>query len=48
MGKKEIAMTIIEENEHLKTGLKDETRDFQNHFINMFLSQMEERIAHFL
>lgn len=47
-GKKEIAATLIEENEHLKTKLKDESRAFQNHFINLFLSQMEERISHFL
>jgi hypothetical protein len=48
MGKRELAITIIEENEHLKTGYKDETRAFQQHFINLFISQMEERVAFFL
>lgn len=47
-GKKEIASTLIEENEHLKTKLKDQSRAFQNHFISLFLSQMEERIGHYL
>ena len=48
MGKREIAITIIEENEHLKTGYKDETRTFQQHIFNLFISQMEERVAFFL
>jgi hypothetical protein len=47
-GKKEIVSTIIEENEHLKTNFKDNTRSFQNHFINLFLSEKEERFGIFL
>lgn len=47
-GKKEIVATIIEENEHLKTGFSDKTRAFQSHFINLYLSEMEERIGSFL
>lgn len=48
MGKKEIVSTIIEENEHLVTGMKDFTRSFQNHFINLFLTEKEERFGLFL
>ncbi len=48
MGKREIAITIIEENEHLKTGYSDETRAFQQYFINKYISEMEERVAFFL
>jgi hypothetical protein len=47
-GKREIAVTIIEENEHLKTGYKDCSRAFQQHFINLFISEKEERFAYFL
>ena len=43
LGKKEIVSTIIEENEHLKTGFQDCTREFQNHFINLYITEMEER-----
>jgi len=48
LGRKEIAMTIVEENEHLVSGLKDETRAFQNHFINKYITSLEERYGHFL
>jgi hypothetical protein len=48
MGKREIASTIVEENEHLKTGYSDESRAFQQHFINKYISEIEERIAFFL
>ena len=48
MGKREIAVTIMEENEHLKTGYKDCTRVFQQHWINLFISEKEERFGHFL
>lgn len=47
-GKKEIVSTIIEENEHLITGYQDCTRSFQNHFINLFLSEKEDRFNLFL
>lgn len=46
--KKEIVATIIEENEHLKTGYGDKTKAFQSHFINLYLSEIEERIGYFL
>lgn len=48
MGKKEIVRTIVEEQEHLRSGLKDCTRAFQNHWINLFISEKEERFAIFL
>jgi len=48
MGKKEIVRTIVEEQEHLRSGLKDCTRSFQNHWINLFISEKEERFGHFL
>ena len=47
-GKKEIVSTIIEENEHLKTSYADCTRPFQNHFINMFISEKEDRFGMYL
>jgi len=48
MGKREIAVTIMEENEHLKTNYKDCTRAFQQHWINLFISEKEERFGYFL
>jgi hypothetical protein len=48
LGKKEIVRTIVEEQEHLRSGLKDCTRGFQNHWINLFISEKEERFGHFL
>lgn len=48
MGKREIAVTIVEENEHLKTKFKDCSRALQQHFINMFISTLEEKNAYFL
>ena len=48
MGKKEIVRTIVEEQEHLRSGLKDCSRAFQNHWINLFISEKEERFGHFL
>ena len=48
MGRREIAATIIEENEHIITGFEDKSRSFQNHFINKYLTEMEERNSNFL
>jgi hypothetical protein len=48
MGKKEIVRTIIEEQEHLRSGLKDCTRAFQNHWINLFISEKETRFGFYL
>jgi hypothetical protein len=47
-GKKEIVRTIMEEQEHLRTGYKDCSRSFQNHWINLYLSEKENRFGHFL
>ena len=32
----ELLTTIVEEYEHLRTGFSDETRAFQQHFINLY------------
>jgi hypothetical protein len=48
MGKREIVVTIMEENEHLKTNFKDCSRPFQNHWINLFISEKEERFCNYL
>jgi len=47
-GKREIAMTIMEENEHIISECKDETREFQNHLFSSWLKTMEETTALFL
>jgi hypothetical protein len=47
-GKKQLVSVIIEENEHLKTGYKDNSRAFQNHWINLYISEKEERFGFFL
>jgi hypothetical protein len=48
MGRKQVVVTLIEENEHLKTGFKDCSRAFQNHLFNLFLTEKEERFGFFL
>lgn len=48
MGRKQVVLTLIEENEHLKTGYKDCSRAFQNHLFNLFLTEKEERFGFFL
>ncbi len=48
MGKRELAVTIMEENEHLKTQYKDCSRAFQQHWINLYVSEKEERFGYFL
>lgn len=48
MGKRDIVAVIIEEHEHLSTKLKDCSRAFQNHWINLFLAEKEERFGNFL
>lgn len=47
-GRRTIARTIIEETEHLKTGYNDESRSFQDHLLNLYLKEMEEKNAFFL
>lgn len=38
-----IASTIIEENEHIKTGMSDKTRAFQQHFIDLYTRELMAR-----
>lgn len=48
MGVKEVVMTIVEETEHLNTKFKDCSKEFQNHFIKLYITEMENRIGNFL
>lgn len=48
MGRREIAMTIMEENEHLISGKEDETRAFQTHIFSQWLKTMEDTNGLFL
>lgn len=48
MGVKEVVMTIVEENEHLNTKYQDKSREFQNHFIRLFVTEMENKIGNIL
>lgn len=41
-GRKNIVAVIIEEQEHLITKFEDETRSFQTHFINKYVTALEE------
>lgn len=43
MSRFEIVTTIIEENEHFISGFQDETRAFQQHFINLFTKQLLDK-----
>ena len=36
----EVVAMLIEENEHFNTGLTDCSRDFQQHFINLYTRQL--------
>lgn len=47
-GRREIALTIMEENEHLRSGAQDESRAFESHLISEWLKSMEESNALFL
>lgn len=48
MGRREIAMTLMEENEHIKSGKEDESRSFQNHIFSQWLTSMENNNGLFL
>lgn len=48
MGRREIAMTLIEENEHISSGHEDETRQFQTHIFSQWLKTMEDNASLFL
>lgn len=47
-GIREIAVTLIEENEHLITNHDDCTREFQDHLFNKWISALEEQNGIFL
>lgn len=47
-GRREIALTLMEENEHIISGAEDESREFQNHIFGGWLKSMEESNAIFL
>jgi len=36
----DIVAMLIEENEHFMTGMDDHTREFQQHFINLYTKQL--------
>jgi hypothetical protein len=40
-----LCSTIIEENEHLRTGYHDHTREFQQHFIDLFTKTLLDKNA---
>jgi hypothetical protein len=48
MGRREIAMTLMEETEHIKSGKGDETRAFQTHIFSQWLKMIEESNGLFL
>lgn len=48
MGRREIAMTLMEENEHIASQKEDETRAFQNHIFSQWLKTMENASGLFL
>jgi hypothetical protein len=48
LGRREIAMTLIEECEHIKSKANDKTREFQNHLISQWLTTMENNNGLFL
>lgn len=47
-GRRELALTLMEEAEHIKSGAEDETRKFQDHLFNKWLSYMEDKNGLFL
>jgi len=48
MGRREIAMTLMEECEHIRSGAEDETRQFQTHIFSQWLKSMEDNNGLFL
>lgn len=47
-GKKDIALTLLEENEHLISKASDETRGLQDHLFRMIITMMEDNSGFFL
>lgn len=39
----QIVTMLVEENEHFRTGFQDHTRDFQQHFINLYVKTMLDK-----
>lgn len=48
LGRREIAMTLMEENEHLNSGHEEESRAFQTHLFSKWLLAMENQNGLFL
>ena len=48
LGRKEIALTLMEEQEHILSQKYDETRDFQTHIFTQWLTSMENNHSLFL
>lgn len=48
LGIREIVLNVIEQNEHLISGYRVRTKEFLEHFINMFLKEKEERYGFFI
>lgn len=48
MGRREIALTLMEETEHIKAVAMDETRRFQNHIFSQWLTALENQNGLFL
>lgn len=48
MGRREIAMTLMEETEHIKSGKGDESRAFQTHIFSQWLKMIEDANGLFL
>lgn len=47
-GRRMVALTLMEETEHIRSNAGDETREFQDHIFSKWLSYMEEKNALFL
>jgi hypothetical protein len=48
MGRRELALVLMEEAEHINSGCHDETRGFQNHLLTSWLTTMENSNGLFL
>lgn len=48
LGRREIAMTLMEETEHIKSRAEDESRAFQTHIFSQWLKTMEDANGLFL
>ena len=40
----DIMYVLVEENEHYRTGFSDETREFQTHFLKLYVNQLLKNI----